>query len=50
MTGKPILATKVGDIERYFKDGENMFLVKPEDPKLIANKLIEIFENYNSAL
>ena len=50
MTGKPILATKVGDIEKYFKDGENMFLVKPEDPKLIANKLIEIFENYNSAL
>src|SRR5690606_35014547 len=46
MTGKPIIATRVGDIEYYFKDGENMFIVNPEDSNAIADKVAYVFTDY----
>lgn len=36
---KPILATKFGDIEKYFKDGSDLILAECDDPRSIAAKL-----------
>ena len=37
--GKPVLATKFGDIEKYFKDKDNIILAECDDPVSIADKL-----------
>jgi glycosyltransferase involved in cell wall biosynthesis len=50
MTAKPIIATRVGDIEDYFVDGESLFVVEPNNPKAIAEKIEYIFDNYEQAL
>ncbi len=50
MTAKPIIATRVGDIEDYFVDGESLFVVEPNNPKAIAQKIAYIFDNYEQAL
>jgi glycosyltransferase involved in cell wall biosynthesis len=50
MTAKPVLATKVGDIELYFKNGEDIFLTEPENVAAIATQLTLIFKDYNHAL
>lgn len=42
---KPIIMTSVGELSYYFKDGENAYVVSPGDPTLIANKIIDIFNN-----
>lgn len=48
-TGKPVLVTTVGEIPTYVKDGETGYLSEPENPKLFAEKLNFIFENYSQA-
>lgn len=50
MTSKPIIATDVGDISKYFTDNENLFIVEPGNADAIAGKVIEIFENYEHAV
>jgi glycosyltransferase involved in cell wall biosynthesis len=50
MTGKPIIATNVSDIELYFTDNENLFIVAPDNPKAIADKVTYIFNDYEKAL
>jgi glycosyltransferase involved in cell wall biosynthesis len=50
MTGKPIIATKVGDIECYFTNNENLFIVEPDNSLAIAEKILFVFENYKAAL
>ncbi len=50
MTGKPIIATRVGDMELYFTDNENIFIVEPNDPSAIAEKVSYIFADYEQAL
>lgn len=50
MTGKPCLFTDVGEISQYLKDGENGFIVAPENPALYAQKLRYILNNYDEAL
>jgi glycosyltransferase involved in cell wall biosynthesis len=50
MTAKPIVATRVSDIENYFTDDESLFIVKPENPEAIAQKIAYIFNNYDHAL
>jgi glycosyltransferase involved in cell wall biosynthesis len=50
MTAKPIIATKVGDIEKYFKDKENIFLADPEDSISIFLQMKIVFDNYPKAL
>jgi len=42
LTGRPILATRVGDIDLYFKDREHLCLVSPDDPAAIAAGLRRI--------
>jgi glycosyltransferase involved in cell wall biosynthesis len=50
MTGKPIIATRVSDIEVYFKDDKNLFIVEPNDSSAIIKKIDYIFNNYEQAL
>jgi glycosyltransferase involved in cell wall biosynthesis len=50
MTSRPIIASRVGDIELYFKDNESLFIVEPNNSKAIAEKISYIFDNYNKAL
>jgi glycosyltransferase involved in cell wall biosynthesis len=50
MTGKPIIATNVSDIEHYFTDNENLFIVEPNNSKAIVEKVTYIFNNYERAL
>jgi glycosyltransferase involved in cell wall biosynthesis len=50
MTGRPIIATRVSDIEQYFKDNEDLFIVEPNNSYAIAEKIAFIFDNYPQAL
>jgi len=49
MTANPIIATKVGDVEKYFIDGEEIFLAEPENYLSIYNKMCEVFYDYKNA-
>lgn len=40
--GTPVLATRVGAIPDIIKDGETGFLLKSNDPKHIADKIVEL--------
>jgi glycosyltransferase involved in cell wall biosynthesis len=42
---KPILATRFGDMEKYFKDGIDLILAACDDPKSIAGKLEWMIHN-----
>ena len=43
--GKPVLATRFGDMERYFKDGQNVIFAECGDPNSIARKLEWMVKN-----
>lgn len=48
-TGKPVLITRVGDIPKYIKDGQNGFLAEPGSADSFAEKIRWIFQNYEVA-
>jgi len=50
MTGRPIIATRVSDIDQYFSDNEDLFIVEPNNSHAIAEKIVFIFDNYPKAL
>lgn len=50
LTGKPIIATRVGDVEHFFKDRQDIFIAEPEDPDSIASRICFVLENYDFAL
>ncbi len=50
MTERPIIATRVSDIENYFINNENLFIVPPNDSAAIAEKVKYVFNDYASAL
>ncbi len=41
----PVIATRVGAVPEIIEDGKNGFLVEPENPQAIAEKIKEIQEN-----
>lgn len=43
--GKPVVASNVGGIPLQIKDGENGFLLEPDDIKGFSNRIIEILQN-----
>lgn len=43
---KVILITDISDNSMYIKDGQNGFIVKPDDNELMFQKLIHIIENF----
>jgi len=48
-TGRPVLATRVGDIPRYLQDGVNAFLVEPDDVAAFAERLEYILAHPDEA-
>jgi glycosyltransferase involved in cell wall biosynthesis len=50
MTERPIIATRVSDIEKYFVNNESLFIVPPNDPGTIAEKVKYVFSDYSNAL
>jgi len=49
-TGKPVVITKTGEIELYLEDNKDCFLVEPDDPQVFADRLCDVFTDYNFAL
>ena len=47
-TGKPVVVTAVGDIPLYL-DSTNSFIVKPDDNKAFANRIIEVLSDEDHA-
>lgn len=50
MTGKPVIATRVGDMEYYFTNNEDIFIVEPNNSEAIAETVSFIFNDYKKAL
>ncbi|NVJ48608.1 MAG: glycosyltransferase [Cytophagia bacterium] len=48
-SGTPTVVTNVGEISKFVEDGENVFLVPPENPDLYAKKIVWILSNYETA-
>jgi glycosyltransferase involved in cell wall biosynthesis len=48
-TGRPVLATRVGDIPLYLQDGVNAYLVEPDDVPGFAEKLDYILQHPEEA-
>lgn len=48
-TGKPVIVTKVGEIENYLKDGVNAFISEPNSVEKFAQKINELLSDYNNA-
>lgn len=46
---RPVVATSIGEAMNYLRDGVNAYIVKPHSPQLIADKIIEIFNNPKEA-
>jgi glycosyltransferase involved in cell wall biosynthesis len=49
-SGKPVVTNKVGEIPRYFTDGENAFICDPGNPRLYAHKIIDAVNPDNHKL
>ncbi|MBI2418082.1 MAG: glycosyltransferase [Ignavibacteriales bacterium] len=49
MTKNPIIATKVGDVEKYFTGGKEIFLAEPEDSSSIYMQMKQVFNDYGNA-
>lgn len=49
---RAVITTNVGESNNYLKDGVNAYIVQPNDPQLIANKIITAVENpdYNKTI
>lgn len=42
---RPIIMTKVGEAMNFLKDNDNAYIIEPNDPTLIAEKIVHIFNN-----
>jgi glycosyltransferase involved in cell wall biosynthesis len=42
---KPVLASAFGDLEKYFIDGEDIFIARSLNPECIAEKIDWILQN-----
>jgi glycosyltransferase involved in cell wall biosynthesis len=49
-SGVPTLCTDVGNISEFISDELNGFIVQPNNPKIFANKMISIFDNYEKSI
>ncbi len=49
-TGNILLATRVGDVERYVKDKESAYIVEPENSEQIAERLCYIQQHEQEAV
>lgn len=49
-TGKPVIITAIGEIEKFLKDGYNSFIAKSDDIDSFSQKIEEVFSDYSRAL
>lgn len=50
MTAKPVIVSKVGDIPKFFTNGENALLVEPSDVNDLTEKIIWVLNNYDASI
>ena len=43
--GLPVIATRVGDMEQVIESGQEGYLVPPEDPQAMAEKLLDVLQH-----
>lgn len=48
-TGNPVVITAVGDIPRYLHNGDNAFVVEPDDNSSFADALCYVWDHYEQA-
>ena len=48
-SGRPVIATAVGEMERYLKDGETAFLCPPGDPEAYGDAICRALEDREAA-
>lgn len=46
---RPVIMTNVGEATNYLKDGENAYLVEPNDTDSMANKILHVLNNPEEA-
>jgi Glycosyltransferase len=49
-SGTPTVATRVGEIDRYLSDGEDIYLVPPDDPPALTASLRSVLRDPGAAL
>jgi glycosyltransferase involved in cell wall biosynthesis len=47
---RPVIITNVGEAMNYLKDGENAYIVEPNDTDSIANKILDILNHPDEAV
>lgn len=45
ISGTPVITTTVGEANYWLKDGESAYIVEPNRPELITDKIIEAYNN-----
>lgn len=50
MAQRPVIVTDVGEISHYISDGQNAYLVPPENPEMFAEKIAYVLDHYQEAL
>jgi glycosyltransferase involved in cell wall biosynthesis len=48
-TGRPVVVTDVGEIGKFLRDGENAYIVQPNNAEAFAAKLDYVLANYETA-
>jgi glycosyltransferase involved in cell wall biosynthesis len=43
--GKPVIITKVGEAMNWLKDGENAYIIEPNDTELLAQTIVNAINN-----
>ncbi|MBQ3944933.1 MAG: glycosyltransferase, partial [Alphaproteobacteria bacterium] len=46
---RPVIITNVGEAMNYLKNGENAYVIEPNDTDLMAEKILEVFNHPEEA-
>ena len=44
-SNKPVVASRVGDISKYLRDGQDVLFCKPSDPEDLADKILRLLDD-----
>ncbi len=48
--GRPVISTTVGGVSDLIADGHNGFLVRPGDHEMLANRIVDVLQNEETAI